>query len=400
MTRLRIAMLAPPWIPVPPPGYGGIESVVALLTRELVRAGHDVTLFAAPGSRSEARVCSPLDRAHPDDIERSLHEADHTARAFALIDEQALRGRAYDVVHDHCGFTPLAMADRLATPLVHTLHGPFRSDEAAFYAHHAGKAHVVAISQAQLAAAPHGLRVAGVVPNPIDVQQWPLQRHKQPYLLWVGRMAREKGAHRAIAAARLAGMRLLLAGPVQRGQESFFDCEVAPYADGERVSYVGEVSGAAKRRLYARASALLMPIRWAEPFGMVMIEAMACGTPVIAFPEGAARELVRQGQTGFLVDDERQMARACRRIAEIDPVLCRRSVIERFDARRVAGAYVCIYRQAREKPVASRPTRRLQARTRRGTGTRGAARRQPQGRDGATLVGRPEAGTPRRAGGA
>src|SRR5437660_9986809 len=257
MTRLRIAMLAPPWIPVPPPGYGGIESVVALLTRELVREGHDVTLFAPPGSRSEARVCPPLDRPHPDEIERSLYEADHSARAFALIDEQARLGRAYHVLHDHCGFTPLAMADRLGTPLVHTLHGPFKTDEASFYAHHASKAHVVAISQTQLQAAPAGMSVAGVVPNPIDVQEWPLQRHKEPYLLWVGRMAMEKGAHRAIAAARLAGMRLVLAGPVQRGQECYFDREVIPHADDERVSYVGEISGAAKERLFARASALL-----------------------------------------------------------------------------------------------------------------------------------------------
>jgi glycosyltransferase involved in cell wall biosynthesis len=351
---LRIAMLAPPWIPVPPPAYGGIEAVVALLTRELMRRGHEVVLLAAPGSRSPARTRALLGRAHPDEIGQALYEADHVARAFAEIDQAAAGGRPFDVVHDHCGFTAYAMADRIATPLVHTLHGPFTPDTAAFYAHHARKAHVVAISEAQLACAPAGMRVAGVVPNPIDAAEWPLVKDKDPYLLWVGRMTTEKGPHRAIAAARMAGMRLVLAGPVQPGQERFFERAVAPHLDGRRVTYAGEVSGEAKRRLFARAHALLMPIRWPEPFGMVMLEAMVCGTCVIAFPEGAARELVRAGTTGFLVDDEEHMARACERAAEIDPARCRTAVVERCHVRCVAGAYEEIYerlRRRRERPA-------------------------------------------------
>ena|GEM_PF-43120 len=342
---LRIAMLAPPWIPVPPSGYGGIEAVVDAITRELVRRGHEVTLFAAPGSRSEAKVVELLERPHPDEIERSLYEADHVARAFALIDTAAWRGQPFDVVHDHCGFTAFAMADRLATPLVHTLHGPFTAETAAFYAHHAAKAHVVAISHAQLAQAPRGLRVAGVVPNPIEASRWPLVEEKEDYLLWVGRMTSEKGPHRAIAAARLAGMPLVLAGPVQPGQERFFEHEVAPHIDGSQIRYVGEVAGERKVRLFSRARALLMPIRWPEPFGMVMLEAMVCGTPVIAFPEGAARELVTPGETGFLVDDEREMADACSRVRELDPRRCREAIVERCDVRAVGAAYEAVYRR-------------------------------------------------------
>jgi glycosyltransferase involved in cell wall biosynthesis len=342
---LRIAMLAPPWIPVPPPGYGGIEAVVDLVARELVRRGHDVTLFAAPGSRSEAEVVELLDRPHPDEIERALYEVDHVARAFAIIDEARRSGRPYDVLHDHCGFTAFAMADRLSVPVVHTLHGPFTPDTAAFYAHHAGKADVVAISHAQLAQAPEGLRVAGVVPNPIDAAAWPLVSEKDGYLLWVGRMTAEKGPHRAITAARLAGMPLILAGPVQPSQERFFEREVSPHINGGQIRYVGEVAGEEKIRLFSRARALLMPIRWPEPFGMVMLEAMVCGTPVIAFPEGSASELVICGQTGFLVDDEEGMAEACALAAGIDPQRCREVIVERCDVRAVAAAYEDIYRR-------------------------------------------------------
>ncbi|HLH64452.1 MAG TPA: glycosyltransferase family 4 protein [Solirubrobacteraceae bacterium] len=341
--KLRIALLAPPWIPVPPPGYGGIEAVVAPLADELVRRGHDVTLFAAPGSRSSARVRALLDRAHPDEIGSALHEVDHVTRAFAEIDAAAELGRPFDIVHDHCGFVAFALADRLATPLVHTLHGPFTAQTSVFYEHHAHKAPVVAISRTQLESAPSGLRVAGVVPNPIDADCWPLVRHKEDYLLWVGRMTEEKGPHRAIAAARHAGMRLILAGPVQPGQEPFFEREVAPQIDGDRVTYVGEVAGERKVNLFARARALLMPIRWPEPFGMVMLEAMVCGTPVIAFPEGAARELVIDGVTGLLVDDEREMARACERLGGIDPIRCRQSVVDRCDVRCVARSYERVY---------------------------------------------------------
>jgi glycosyltransferase involved in cell wall biosynthesis len=338
-------MLAPPWIPVPPPGYGGIEAVVDLVARGLVRRGHQVTLFAAPGSRSEAEVVELLDRPHPGEIERALYEVDHVARAFAMIDEACRSGRPYDVLHDHCGFTAFAMADRLAVPVVHTLHGPFTPETAAFYAHHAGKADVVAISRAQLAQAPEGLRLAGVVPNPIDAAAWPLVSEKDGYLLWVGRMTVEKGPHRAITAARLARTPLVLAGPVQPGQERFFEHEVAPHIDGERIRYVGEVGGEEKIRLFSRARALLMPIRWPEPFGMVMLEAMVCGTPVIAFPEGSASELVTSGQTGFLVDDEEEMADACALAAEIDPEKCRELIVERCDVRAVAVAYEDIYRR-------------------------------------------------------
>jgi len=338
-------MLAPPWIPVPALGYGGVESVVSDLTEALVARGHDVTMFCAPGSRSAAKIITLLDGAHPDEIERSLYESDHVARAFGLIDAASAE-QPFDIIHDHCGFTALAMADRIHTPVVHTLHGSFTASTAEFYAHHGHKADLVGISQAQIRTAPDGLVPAAVIANPIDMTAWPLQREKADYLLWIGRMTEEKGPQRAIEAARAANVPLILAGIIQPGQQAFYDREIAPHVDGHKVRFVGEVGGSAKRSLFANARALLMPIRWEEPFGMVMVEALACGTPVIAFREGAARELVADGETGFLVDDEAEMAAAVERLHTIKPAACRTWVAEHCDISVVAPAYENAYRAA------------------------------------------------------
>src|ERR1700727_214512 len=216
---LRIAMLAPPWSPVPAPGYGGVESVVSTLTEGLVGRGHDVTLFCAPGSASRATVVNLLPESHPDEIERALYEVDHVGQAFDRID-LAADGDPFDVIHDHCGFTGLAMAGRIDTPFVHTLHGPFTADTAAFYQHHGHKAELVGISRAQLASAPPGLRPLRSVPNPIDLPALPLVERKGDYLLWVGRMTREKGPHRAIAAARAVDGPPVVAGVTPAGHPS------------------------------------------------------------------------------------------------------------------------------------------------------------------------------------
>jgi glycosyltransferase involved in cell wall biosynthesis len=336
-------MLAPPWISVPPPGYGGVEEVVSALTEALVRRGHAVTLFCAPGSRSSATVVTLLDLPHPDEIERSLYEVDHVARAFEAIERAH---RRFDVIHDHCGFTAVAMADRIETPIVHTLHGQFTPSTSAFYRHHAGKVALVGISRAQLACAPAEIGAIPAIPNPLDASVWPLQERKGDYLLWIGRMTPEKGPQRAIAAAHAADVRLVLAGVIQPGQQAFFDREIAPHIDGDRVQFVGEVAGATKRTLFAHARGLLMPIRWDEPFGMVMVEALACGTPVIAFAEGAARELVLDGRTGFLVDDEQGMAAAVGRLPSIAPRDCRAWVTANCDVDVVAAAYEHAYRAA------------------------------------------------------
>lgn len=321
--------------------------MIALLAAELTERGHHVTLFAAPGTQSSARVLSPLERPYPDEIQVSLYEADHVASTFARM-EQA--DPPFDVLHDHCGFTAFAFADRIETPLLHTLHGPFTRETSAFYARHGHKAKATALSRYQAEQAPDELEIVAVIGNPIIVDAFPFRADKGDHLLWIGRFNEDKGPERAIAAAREAGRPLILAGPVQPGQEEFFASEVEPHIDGEQVRYVGEV-GDEKHELYADACALLMPIRWPEPFGLVMTEAMACGTPVIAFPEGSAPELVIDGETGFVVRDEHEMAAAVGRLDEIDPSRCRESTRERFDVTAVAAAYERAYDAVTAPPV-------------------------------------------------
>jgi glycosyltransferase involved in cell wall biosynthesis len=343
--RLHIAMLAPPWIPVPPPGYGGIEEVVALLCDPLVEFGHDVELLCAPGSQSRAKVRPLLDRAHPESIERALFEGDHTGRAFRAIVAAADDGHPFDVVHDHSGYTALALADRLDTPLIHTVHGPFDDDTKPYYAVNGHNGTVVCISRAQAGMAPEAEIVDSVVYNPIDIDNWPVGYTKDDYLLWIGRFVAEKGPQRAIRVAKAVGRRLILAGVVQPRQERFFATEIEPHLDGEQIAYVGEVGGARKQRLFADAYAFLMPIRWPEPFGMVMVEAMAAGTPVLAFPEGAAPEVVEHGVSGFLVKDEDEMAAMVPEAGRLDPLQVRRSA-ERFAPDRIAAGYEQVYRSA------------------------------------------------------
>jgi glycosyltransferase involved in cell wall biosynthesis len=340
---LRIAMLAPPWIPIPPPAYGGVERVIELLTEELIRRGHEVTLFAPPGTRSRARVRSVLAQPEPDNIQMSLFEADHVAAAFDGIAQGAPSGAPYDIVHDHSGFTAFAFAHRLATPLVQTLHGPFTKRTRAFYRRHGHKAAAIAISRYQAGRAPRELAVVAVVANPVIAAEYPFVEKKSRFVLWVGRMDDDKGPQRAIAAARKAGVPLVLAGPVQPHQRQFFGSEVAPHLDRDGITYVGEVGGKRRLRLFSEAAALLMPIRWPEPFGLVMAEAMACGTPVIAFPQGAAPEVVDDGRTGFLVPNEEEMAAAIHRLGEIDPAECRRRVEDRYDVGPVGEAHERAY---------------------------------------------------------
>ena len=197
--------------------------------------------------------------------------------------------------------------------------------------------------------------MVAVIGNPILVDAFPFCAQKEDFLLWIGRLNDDKGPQRAIAAALEAGRELVLAGPVQPTEREFFTREVQPLLHQEGIHYIGEV-GEEKLDLYARAAALLMPIRWPEPFGLVMTEAMACGTPVIAFPEGAAPELVVDGETGFLVDDESEMAEAVGRLAEIDPARCRELSAKRFHVSAVAEAHERAYAEVSSSRSATRST--------------------------------------------
>jgi glycosyltransferase involved in cell wall biosynthesis len=319
--------------------------VVAVLTDRLERLeGVSVTLFCAPGSHSRARMVHPLAQAYESKIGSALQEVDYLLQIVDYVNNGTSE-QPFDVVHDHTS-TGLGFAPQFPIPLIHTMHNGHEGDRGAFYLRHGSSAHLVAISEAQRKTAPKDLLVEAVIPNPIDVEEWPFKMDKMNFALWMGRFDPVKGAHLAIRAARIAGMRLVLAGPIQQAHRQYFETEVKPYIDGAKVVYVGEVGGIRKKHLLANASCCLMPIEWNEPFGMVPVEAMACGTPVIAFPYGAMTEIVIDGVNGYQVADVAAMAEAMTDM-NINPGDCRESVEVRYDASSIAEDYCAAYEKAK-----------------------------------------------------
>lgn len=343
---MRIGVLSPPWIPVPPSGYGGIEWVVSLLVEELVARGHDVTLFAGGESRTKAELISVFDESPTARMHQNVPDARHAARAIREIVSRAGSSRAFDVLHDHSACIAVAAAPALPVPVVHTLHGAFTEEMKAFYRDVSDAATFVAISRVQREGMPE-LPVAAIVPNSADVESFPFVRSKDDYLVCLGRVTRDKGQDTAVAVAKRTGIPLVLAGKVDPGADAkWFDGEILPHIDGQLVRFEGEVPDERKKELLSRARAALFPIRWPEPFGLVMIEAMSCGTPVIANGYGAVPEVVTDGVTGFVTHGEDDMVRALDRLREIDPEACRRDVMARFSPAVMADGYERVYAQA------------------------------------------------------
>ncbi len=334
---MKIAMLAPPWIKIPPGGYGGIEWVVHYLTDALVDRGHEVTLFAPGDSATRANLVSPFPQQMPDRIGQTMYDVKNVASCFRRAGE-------FDVIHDHSGFAAVPFAQLIDTPLVHTLHGPFSGDNCAFYETFHDSAHYVAISDYQRSCCP-GLQYAGTVYNPIDVEGLPFvdRGDKEDYLLAFGRICADKGFHTAIEVAKRTGSRLIIAGAVQQVNRDYYETVVKPEIDGEQISFVGEVSLTEKWNLFSKARAFLFPIQWPEPFGMVMIEAMAAGTPVLAFPEGSVPEVVSDGISGFVVGDIEEMIERVDAIDRIDSRKCRDYVKDKFSVDSAADHYEQVF---------------------------------------------------------
>lgn len=335
---MRIAMVAPVWIPIPPQGYGGIERVLALLVDELIREGHDVTLFAAGPRRTTARQVTYLEEAPTRHMGKTLYDAFHVGQAYRDI-----AASEYDVVHDHAGFLGPAFASLLPQPVVHTLHGPFTEETRMFYGAFKDACHYVAISRRQMECGPD-LDYAGVVPNAVDIEEHRCGPAKEDYLVYVSRICEDKGPEQAILLAKEKGMRIVLAGRINTERDrDYFEGRIRPHVDGEQVRYLGEIPQDEKVDLLARARAFLFPIQWEEPFGLVMAEAMACCTPVLATRWGAAPEVVEHGVTGFLADTPEGLLQFMDRIDELDPMACRRRAEERFSPRAMAASYLDIY---------------------------------------------------------
>lgn len=334
---MKIAMLAPPWIKIPPAGYGGTEWVVHYLSEAMVERGHDVTLFATGDSTTNARLEAVFDKEMPGWIGQALYEVQHVSACIRQADR-------FDLIHDHSGFAAVAFSPYIQTPLVHTLHGSFNPDTIRFYQGFRDSAHYVAISNYQRSCCAD-LNYAGTVYNPIDVSTWPFvpSDKKEDYLLAFGRFSPDKGFHTAIEVAREAGERLIIAGAVQNINRDYFETTIKPMVDGDQIQFAGDVSLSMKWKLFSEARALLFPIQWPEPFGLVMIEAMATGTPVIAFPEGSVPEVVADGRTGFVVANPREMVEAIGRLDDIDARACREHVVDNFSVSRAASGYEEVY---------------------------------------------------------
>ena len=332
---------------MPPSGYGGIEWVVSLLAEELVARGHDVTLFATGDSTTAAELRYAFDIGPVAQMHQAMPYAVHVGAAYEHIAAEAAAGRPYDVVHDHTAWLSLAFAPLIPTPIVHTLHGAALDLERDFFRRMRDRASFVAISDYQTTTFTD-IEIAAVVPNAVAVDTYPFRARKDDYLLSLGRIARDKSQGTAIEVARRAEIPIVLAGKVDPGDDTdYFEEAIAPFIDGESVRFEGEVPDARKRELFAGARAFLFPIRWDEPFGLVMIEAMACGTPVIATPFGAVPEVVEDGVTGFVVPDADAMLKAIARLDEISPEACRAHVEARFSTAVMTDGYERVYERAR-----------------------------------------------------
>jgi glycosyltransferase involved in cell wall biosynthesis len=341
--KLRIAVLSPAWFAVPPTGYGGIELVVSLLTDGLVDAGHEVTLFASGDSLTKATLAYVFEKAPSELIGRSVPEVRHALACYERADE-------FDVINDHSGIPAAALGGLVVTPVVHTVHGPLDTSEAqnaySAIAEVAPGVGLISISENQRRPMPDLPWIANV-PNAIDLSLYPCKPHPGEYLLFLGRFSPDKGAHRAIAVAMELGLPLKLAGKNREQKERQYFAEfVEPHLGHGGIEYLGEVSHGEKVELLQDARATLFPIEWEEPFGLVMVESMACGTPVIATRHGAVPEVIEHGRGGVIVDNYRQMAEALEQADELDPMECRRYVEERFAPERMVGDYERAYRLA------------------------------------------------------
>jgi glycosyltransferase involved in cell wall biosynthesis len=322
---------------VPPSGYGGIENLCADLTDELVARGHEVHLFGSGMDGTEANFVRTYLDAPIERIGEAGPEVIHAARVADALDRIEV-----DIVHDHSFAGPLLARGRSA-PTVVTVHGPLDGELNTYFRLLGRSVHLVAISDAQRRTEPN-LSWVATVHNAIRVCDYPFRQNKDDYALFLGRMTPDKGAHIAIDVARRAGWRLLIAAKLnERAEQAYFDEQIQPRLD-DRVEWLGEADGQRKTELLGGARCLLSPLQWEEPFGLVMIEAMACGTPVVTLRRGSVPEIVTDGVTGIVRDDPADLPAALEAVAGIDPHACRERVVKDFDLPVMVSRYEEVYR--------------------------------------------------------
>jgi len=339
---VRIAMISPLEMRVPPVAYGGTELVVSLLTEELVKRGHDVTLFASGDAVTNAKLVSICPNF--------LRGSDRDAGILTMLNVVTCLEQAdkFDIIHNHTCFEGLATAGLIKTPMITTLHGDLKGDWLELFNHYKGWYNTISRSAKSLL--PDKERFTGVIYNSIDVSSYPFNDSgREPTLLFLSRISYEKGPHLAIEAAKRSHRNLIIAGNVHPVDEEYFRTMVMPGVDGEQIKYVGEADYRRKRELLAQAYCLLAPITWPEPFGLFFVEAMACGTPVVVFDKGSAPEVVSHGETGFVVNTMNEMVDAIDNVYQIDRKRCRKHVEERFDVPRMVDDYLAAYKRVLSK---------------------------------------------------
>jgi glycosyltransferase involved in cell wall biosynthesis len=334
---MRIAIIAPPWVPVPPTRYGGTERVIDELARGLVQAGHEVLLWATGDSTCDVPTRWVLPAAVGTVSTGAATELRHVVGAY---DDIAAWGA--DVVHDHTLCGPVYAAT-LPVPVVTTNHGPFDSELGPLYRAICDHTAVVAISHHQASLATSGTRIAAVIHHGLDTAPVPIGRGDGEHALFLGRMCPDKGVDAAIRVARAAGIPLKIAAKLaEPAEREYFRTHVEPLL-GPDAEYVGEVGGAEKWALLGAATCLLNPLRWSEPFGMVMIEALATGTPVIATPNGSVPEIVTDGVNGFIRPSERGLVEALRHVGELDRSTCRKIVDDEFSVAQMVRKHIELF---------------------------------------------------------
>ena len=340
---LRIALIAAPWLPVPPVAYGGTEAVIDRLATGLQQLGHEVLLCTTGDSACPVPKTWIRERSAPELLGQSVVETQHLLYAYEQVAD-------FDVIHDHTLLGPLLGHDQVRGKVVVTNHGPFTPEISDIFRRLADRAALVAISHDQASRSP--VPVDAVIHHGLRPEEFPVGRGEGGHLLFLGRFSPQKGAEQAATIAHEAGLPLIMAAKMREKEEVeyFHDC-VEPLLD-DQVRYIGEVGPDDKLALLGSARALLNPIRWPEPFGLVMIEALACGTPVLTRRAGAAPEIVDHGVTGFVCDTDDELADAIGRIDSLDRAACRAAVCERFSQDAMVAAHLALY----QRLVASDPT--------------------------------------------
>lgn len=353
---LRIAMVAPLHESVPPRLYGGTERVVSYLTEELVRLGHDVTLFATADSVTRAR----LHAMAPQGLRLDPACRDPLAHHVAMVDAVIAAAPAFDVIHFHLDYVHFPAVRLAAVPSVTTLHGRLDLPDLVPLFRRFSDMPLVSISDAQRRPLPDANWVATVHHGlPRDLLE--PARGERGYLAFLGRISPEKRVDRAIRIARRAGIVLRIAAKIEKIDLAYYETIVKPLLGGPGVEFIGEIGEREKPQFLANARALLFPIDWPEPFGLVMIEAMACGTPVIAFPRGSVPEVIDPGVTGWIVASEDDAVRALRGLGDFDRAACRARFEERFSAERMARDYLRVYRRVSSRAMRAALARRALA---------------------------------------